>query len=75
MPIFEYKCDECNNVMEILVKNTSSQKHKCSKCGSTKLTKLLSGFAVGQNKEAQACSFCPKGLSQAECNGHSCSPG
>lgn len=68
MPIFEYKCNDCGEVMEFLEKSGKLQKHKCGKCGSTNMQKMLSGFAVGQNKSSNPCDVCP-GPSQAECEG------
>jgi len=43
MPIYEYKCNECDNLFEILT--TSSQatnKVLCNKCHSEKVSKLIS---------------------------------
>ena len=69
MPIFEYKCDDCGFVMEFLENLSKPQKHKCSKCGSMNMNKMLSGFAVGQAKSSSVpCDACP-GPSQAECGG------
>ncbi len=41
MPIFEYKCTECDNVFEELVLS-SDQDIECGKCGSKQTTKVLS---------------------------------
>ena len=67
MPIFEYKCNDCGKVIEFLEKSSKPQKHKCDKCGSSNMQKMLSGFAV-QNKSSSPCDICP-GPSQAECGG------
>jgi putative FmdB family regulatory protein len=59
MPIFEYKCEQCGHVMEVLHKSLKAEKVACAKCGSTDLRKLLSGFAVGQAKtSAPGCDSC-----------------
>ena len=70
MPIFEYKCNKCGQVMEFLEKSGGAQKHKCEKCGSSDVQKMMSGFAVGQGKNN--CDYCPKGPAQAECGGECC---
>jgi putative FmdB family regulatory protein len=44
MPIYEYQCSECDQVFEVIVQG--SQKAACSNCGSVKLNKLFSTFAV-----------------------------
>lgn len=41
MPIFEYKCSQCDNVFEELVLN-SEQEIECNSCGSKQTSKLLS---------------------------------
>ena len=43
MPIYEYKCEKCDEAFEILQRG--SEKASCPKCGSQKLTKLLSVFS------------------------------
>ena len=44
MPIFEYMCKECDNAFETIAKG--SKKPNCPSCGSKKLEKQLSVFAV-----------------------------
>lgn len=42
MPIFEYKCNDCGTVSEILQLPGYEGELKCSVCGSLNLTKLIS---------------------------------
>jgi putative FmdB family regulatory protein len=59
MPIFEYKCEQCGHVMEVLQKGRDAGKLVCAKCGGSSLRKLLSSFAVGQARaSAPACDSC-----------------
>ena len=59
MPIFEYKCNDCGMVSEFLEKSWKAQQHRCSKCGSSNLQKMLSGFVVGQSKAvSSSCETC-----------------
>jgi putative FmdB family regulatory protein len=44
MPIFEYRCKECENEFETLVRG--SERPQCPSCRSAKLEKLLSTFAA-----------------------------
>ena len=61
MPIFEYQCQDCGHVMEVLVSSAKAKKPACEKCESKKVNKKLSGFAVGQAKTQVACDNCPSG--------------
>jgi putative FmdB family regulatory protein len=63
MPIFEYKCQRCGHVMEVLQKGRNATKQTCEKCGGSDMKKLLSGFAVGQGKASSkaACDSCAAG--------------
>lgn len=42
MPIFEYKCNDCNKIFEILQLPGLNGEPKCSGCGSRNLKKLIS---------------------------------
>lgn len=47
MPIYDYRCQECGQVTEILHRGPGSEEPiSCSKCGSTRLERLLSAPAV-----------------------------
>lgn len=47
MPIFEYKCKQCDNKFEVLHKSTQNQEEVvCPKCNSTENKKLLSSFSA-----------------------------
>ena len=62
MPIFEYKCQQCGHVTEVLQKSRKAAKQVCAQCGSSDTKKMLSGFAVGQGKSAApACDSCAAG--------------
>ncbi len=67
MPIFEYICQECQHEFEALV--FGSDKAKCPKCQSQKLSPQLSVFAVSakgtsaSSPSTGACGSCgdPRG--------------
>ena len=39
MPIYEYKCDDCGKITELLENAGNKGERKCAHCGSTKLAK------------------------------------
>jgi putative FmdB family regulatory protein len=45
MPLFEYRCENCDATFEEIVRADSTP--RCPECDSTALRKLISGFAVG----------------------------
>lgn len=48
MPIYEYKCTECEHVTEVLERPGKRSRPKCAQCGSTKLEKVFSAFGLGK---------------------------
>ena len=61
MPIFEYQCKKCGRVTEVLEKAGAKGKHKCAKCGSSEMVKLLSAFGVGKTGASSSSGSCPTG--------------
>lgn len=60
MPIFEYKCTECNNNFEELVFG-SKISVVCPECKSEKVEKQLSSFAASAKGSSTAsCGASPK---------------
>ena len=47
MPIYEYRCAACNRRSSILVRSMNTPvRAKCEHCGSRRMTRLMSKFAV-----------------------------
>lgn len=58
MPLYEYKCRDCEHVFELLVGKTVPEKTPlCPKCGSDRCDRLFSAFAaaVGKSGSAPSC--------------------
>ena len=51
MPLYEYRCRECNNRFELLVRD--SQQGVCPACHSEDLERLVSSFAVSSPEMRQ----------------------
>jgi putative FmdB family regulatory protein len=48
MPVYEYRCEECNEGFELFVRSSSQKTNpSCPKCGSHKVRKAISLFGVG----------------------------
>jgi putative FmdB family regulatory protein len=48
MPIYEYRCEECDEPFEVFLRSFSQQTELiCPKCGSQRVKKAISLFAVG----------------------------
>lgn len=70
MPIFEYRCQRCGKVFELLQKADGLAKQVCPVCSSDELKKVPSSFAVGhgQNRASQ-CPTCTFGQQDLCCGG------
>ena len=79
MPIFEYKCNNCETKFEILHKTQNDQnKITCPQCNSTDNKKLFSAFSASvsgsSNYSTGGCSDGSCGVSDASSSG-GCSSG
>jgi putative FmdB family regulatory protein len=46
MPIYEFVCQDCHRRTSLLIRDTSTPfVPKCSSCGTTNLSRVISGFA------------------------------
>jgi len=57
MPMYEYKCNDCDNRYEELVMK-SGQKVPCPQCGSENTCKLVSTFSSSSLASDKSCSSC-----------------
>ncbi|MGB5849920.1 MAG: zinc ribbon domain-containing protein [Ignavibacteriaceae bacterium] len=64
MPIFEYKCSECESKFEILTKNNNDHKVSCPDCNSSKIKKLFSTFSASTG----SVSYSDNGCATGNCN-------
>ena len=57
MPIFEYKCSDCDTKFEVLHKSSVNQNDvSCPKCNSNKSKKLFSSFSSTFNTSSDSSS-------------------
>ena len=54
MPIYEYRCNNCRRKVSILTLRVSEKiDERCEHCGSRKLSRLLSRFAMTRSDDAR----------------------
>lgn len=54
MPIFEFQCDKCGAMQEVLWRSGSSEASlKCNACGDNRLTKVMSSPSIHRNLSSQ----------------------
>lgn len=72
MPIYEYKCEECETVSDILVKSISSPEVECPDCQSDKMSKLISipGAMMTKGSVPDMPPACPNAT--PACGSHGC---
>lgn len=62
MPIYEYRCSDCETKFEILHKSTLNQKDvSCPECNSIKNEKLFSSFSAAFNSSPGDVNSCASG--------------
>ena len=58
MPIYEYQCDKCSRVSSVLTTRISEKVEAvCAKCGSKKMSRLMSRFAMPRSEESRLDSL------------------
>lgn len=75
MPIYEYKCEQCNKVFEEFIRTDSDLKNlKCPSCNSNNLKKIMSLYsAFGlSNDEREPSNDSSSPLPSCGCNNGSC---
>ncbi|MDQ6950711.1 MAG: zinc ribbon domain-containing protein [Mariprofundales bacterium] len=68
MPIYEYRCQQCDQAFETLVRG-SSEAVRCPSCGGEQLQRLISAHAVGSGAPDTECGKAPCSPIAACCGG------
>jgi putative FmdB family regulatory protein len=66
MPIYEYKCKDCDNIFEILTTSSdNSGKIQCGKCKGERVNKLISAGSFRHNSGKSL----PSAAASSKCGG------
>lgn len=61
MPVYEYACLNCKKVVSVLVRRIGDDRQqKCPECASTKIRRIISGFAFHQSILSKLDQLDPK---------------
>ena len=67
MPMYEYKCKDCDHAFEKLLKRmTDTQTVPCPKCQGAKTVRAFSMFAVGAETGGRSPSPAPVGCGRCQ---------
>lgn len=54
MPIYEYRCEDCGRRVTVWIRRLDQEKEAtCPRCGSGKLSRLWSRFAIARSEESR----------------------
>ena len=51
VPIYEYRCENCGRKVSVLVRRMGEEAEQCPRCGSPRLLRLYSRFALARSEE------------------------
>lgn len=70
MPLYEYKCTNCNKVSEYILKFGDAPMEGCRFCGEKRLERVLySKFAIGAEDSGYSCGMGNSCASSPSCEG------
>jgi putative FmdB family regulatory protein len=76
VPIYDFKCQECGTVSEILLRSADDQAVHCPDCGSDSMEKLISSsyvVKVGSQTPGKTCCGRAERCDNPPCStGNSC---
>ncbi len=77
MPIYEYRCEECGTVSELMVGvGRNSDELQCKSCNGSKLEKIMSASSISVKNPTQSMpagsTCCGSNPSQTGCVPGSC---
>jgi len=74
MPIYEYRCADCESGFEILMR-PGRDEAECPSCHGANLVREMSVFAAGRGSHGASGCEAPADAAQASCRGSACCGG
>ena len=59
MPMYEYKCENCNHIFEKLVFTSDNEGIECPKCDDIRVTRLISSTCHINSSGGSGCAPSP----------------
>lgn len=56
MPVYVYKCCECNHIFDFFARTLSEPPPQCPNCGHAFVDKQFCSFAVNRKERSTECS-------------------
>jgi putative FmdB family regulatory protein len=72
MPIYEYRCQTCSKVFELLVRGAAAEGPTCPECGGEELKRLFSLFASRSESAAASAPAATMRQGGGGCCGGGC---
>jgi len=73
VPIYDFKCEECGKVSEILIRSANDQDVSCPDCGNSNMDRLISSsYLVKMGSPSSGATCCGRA---ERCDTPSCSTG
>lgn len=75
MPIYEFKCQKCDEFFELLVMKSDDDELKCPKCGEQSFERIMSTTNFSVKGGASACATAGSegaGIQERKCSSGSC---
>jgi putative FmdB family regulatory protein len=61
VPLHQYRCDDCSAEIEVLARTASMRPAvSCGECGSRRMERLLTGFAIARSELDRVQALDPK---------------
>jgi putative FmdB family regulatory protein len=72
LPIFEFRCANCDNIQEFILTGSDEIEMKCGKCGGEDLERVMSRTNFSMGSSGSASSSGPSATSRSCGPGKSC---
>ena len=72
MPIYEFSCEACGRVFDLMIMARENAELQCPDCGSSEVVKIMSSCSHSLGKTGSVRSGGPAGVATRSCGSGSC---